>query len=138
MKTCALTLLALLAIPAVGLCQVGGPRRTVPNIVGLQSGEARRVVQAAGLVYELAAQGEPTSEAAKNTIVARQTPAAGAQVAASSPVKSTLYVFVERRAAPPADTDDKGKVKSLGSAAPPQSETDDKGKVKSLGDTKRK
>jgi beta-lactam-binding protein with PASTA domain len=101
MRTLIVALMVLLLAGIVVAQDDKGPVKSlmvsVPNIVGMQSGAARKAVTAAGLVYELAPQGEPTSDPNKNTFVAKQSPVPGSQVTRGSKVISTIYVFQEKK-----------------------------------------
>jgi beta-lactam-binding protein with PASTA domain len=102
MKTFVAALLILLVAGIVVAQQDDkGPVKSqtvaVPKIVDQLSGVGRKAVTAAGLVYELAPQGVPTSDPNKNAFIAKQSPDAGTQVMRGSKVIATIYVFQEKK-----------------------------------------
>ena len=98
----ALVLLLIAGVVVVAQSQDDkGPMKSqtvsVPKITEILSGKARTAVTEAGLVYELAPQGQPTSDPNKNAFVYKQSPDAGARVMRGSKVIATIYVFQEKK-----------------------------------------
>jgi len=105
MKAVSVALVLLLLAGGVVVAQGQGDDKgpvksqivSVPKVTEILSGAARKAVTDAGLVYELAPQGQPTSDPNKNAFVYKQAPAAGERVVRGSKVIATIYIFQEKK-----------------------------------------